>query len=145
MSLNEALRAAQLQARKEKRAADAAALSTLIGEADMIGKNDGNRPTTDAETAGLIQKFVKNIDDTSKHVADPAKKDALAREKALLLSFLPQRMEQARLEQILREIVAESGLSGPKAMGPAMKTLKERHGGQYDPQLASALAKAILG
>ena len=64
MTILESVKKAQLQARKEKRAVDASTLTTLIGEAEMIGKNDGNRASTDAEVVTVIKKFVKNIDET---------------------------------------------------------------------------------
>ena len=52
------------EARKMKYTATATLLTTLYSEAQMVGKNDGNRETTDAEVVAVIKKFVKNIDET---------------------------------------------------------------------------------
>ena len=48
-----------LNVRKEKKKKDSAFLSTLLGEVRMVGKNNGNRETTEDEAINTIQKFKK--------------------------------------------------------------------------------------
>ena len=59
MSLIAQIKSAQLQLRKDRATVHAAALSTLIGEAETIGKDAGNREVTDAELTALLKKFIK--------------------------------------------------------------------------------------
>jgi hypothetical protein len=61
MSLIQTIKADQVQARKA-RSASASILTTLIGEAEMIGKNAGDRESTDEEVIAIIKKFIKNLD-----------------------------------------------------------------------------------
>lgn len=148
MTLLETIRKAQLQARKEKRAADASTLTTLIGESEMIGKNDGNRASTDAEVVNVIKKFVKNIDETLNVLAkDYSKADrveALTGEKALLVTFLPQQLSEDQLRTILGGFVSALTEKNPKMMGKVLASLKEQYAGQYDGALASKVAKELL-
>lgn len=135
MTLLETIRKAQLQARKEKRAADASTLTTLIGESEMIGKNDGNRASTDAEVVNVIKKFVKNIDETLNVLAKDSSKadrvEALTGEKALLVTFLPQQLSEDQLRTILGGFVSASTEKNPKMMGKVLASLKEQYAGQY--------------
>ena len=60
MLLNK-IKADQLAARKAKDGLATALLTTLIGDAEMVGKNAG-RLVTDEEVVAVIKKFIKNID-----------------------------------------------------------------------------------
>ena len=148
MTLLDTIRKSQLQARKEKRAADASTLTTLIGEAEMIGKNDGNRASTDAEVVNVIKKFVKNIDETLTVLAKDSSKadrvEALTSEKALLVTFLPQQLSEDQLRTILGGFVSALTEKNPKMMGKVLASLKEQYAGQYDGALASKVAKELL-
>ena len=53
------IKAKQINARKA-RLSTATLLTTLIGEAEMVGKNQG-REVTDSEVLAMIKKFIKNI------------------------------------------------------------------------------------
>lgn len=147
MSLLNTIKKSQLLARKNRDAETASVLTTLIGEAEMIGKNDGNRESSDAEVVAVIKKFIKNLNDTLK-VADTYNDvDAAAKaqaEKQVLEVYLPKQFTEPDLLNAMREIIAVNTLSGPKAMGVLMKELKAKYEGQYDGAMASKLAKELL-
>lgn len=143
MSLIEQIKAKQLEARKAKSPA-VAVLTTLIGEATMIGKNDGNRETTDAEVIAVIKKFIKNIDDTMGMLTKDAPQAAeFAAEKNALKVFLPTQLDEVALRTVIVGIIAENGFVA-KDMGKVMGMLKAQYGGTYDGQLASILVKKVL-
>ena len=148
MTLLETVKKAQLQARKDKKSDDASSLTTLIGEAEMIGKNDGNRLTTDAELVAVLKKFIKNIDETLNIVASDATKAdrvaALTQEKTLLSTFLPKQLAEDELRVILAGFVAVLPEKNPKAMGKVLASLKDGFAGQYDGALASKVTKELL-
>ncbi len=145
MSLIQEIKSAQLAARKERRADDASLLTTLIGEAENVGKTNGNRAVTDQEVVAMIKKFIKNIDEVIKVVNPDTDGYASAvKEKALLETFLPSQLDEAALRTAMNAIVMELGLAGPKAMGTLMKEVKARHEGTYDGTVASKLAKELL-
>lgn len=144
------IKSAQIEARKAKNEVKASTLTTLIGEAGMIGKNAGNRETTDAEALGVIKKFIKNIDETISILSknqntEAAKLNQLEEEKAILQGFMPKQMSEDEVKSAIKSIVAEMGLSGPKAMGSVMKEMKARFDGTYDGGMVSKISKEILG
>lgn len=144
MSLLAQIKKDQLTARKSKDLIAASLLTTLIGEAEMVGKNDGNRDSTDAEVVAVIKKFVKNANDTLKVLsATDSRGPNLLAELEILEGYLPAQFTEDDLTRILSNIQAEI-FAGPKDMGKMLGLLKARHAGEYDGALASKVAKAVL-
>lgn len=137
MTMMERIRADQLQARKAKDEIATGLLTALVGEATMVGKNAGNRETTDDEVLAMVQKFVKNARETQKL----APSDKIATEIKMLEGYLPQQMTADEL----REVVVALRTENPAAnMGVVMKHLKDNFGGRYDGKVASQVVKDTL-
>lgn len=145
MSLIDTIKADQVSARKQRMTGVAALLTTLIGEAEMVGKNAG-RIVTDAEVQATIKKFIKNIDETIKALGDADPRTAIAMaERDTLLRYLPQQLSEAELRQHISAIHAGLLAQGDKAdMGAIMKVLKQRFDGLYDGKLASTCIREEL-
>ena len=47
-----------LQARRARATEQVKFLATLLGEVSIIGKNAGNRKTSDSETQSVVKKFL---------------------------------------------------------------------------------------
>lgn len=145
------IKAAQVQARKDRNSLKATLLTTLIGEAEMVGKN-ANRATTNDEILLVIQKFVKNINETisilsSKKTGEPqdAKVVELQAEREILQEFLPKQLTDAELIEHVRNIIA--GVLGTKStvvVGDVMSHLKNRFNGLYDGKTASVVVKNLI-
>lgn len=152
MSLLQSIQGAQVQARKSKTSQDDAIrvslLTTLLGEAATVGKNAGNRETSDAECVAVVKKFLKNIEDTRAALqGKEGAQEALHKldvEVQVLEAFLPAQLDEAQLRATLVGLAKELGAATPKDMGRLMKALKERFDGQYDGKLASTLCKDVL-
>ena len=140
------IKAASLAARKAHEADAAISLITLLSEASMIGKNDGGRETTDAETIAVVKKFIKNIDETLK-VRKGDQRDPvvvkLTMERLLYNSFLPKQLTEDELKGMLAFIVAKSYPTLP-TLSDMLKALKFSYDGLYDGGTAAKLAKEIL-
>lgn len=138
----------QVQARKNRDKTLAAILTTLYSEAAMIGKNDGNRKTTDDEVIKIIRKFIKNNEEVLTKISDnPANEYARAglyEENRILENYLPKQLSEKELNMTIGDIVSELDDPSPRSMGIVMKTLKEKFTGQYDGALASKLTKGWL-
>ena len=133
MSLMEQIKQKQVEARKSGDSS-AGVFTTLLGEASMIGKNAGNRETTDQEVIQVVKKFIKNIDETIKALAERGQNTAsFFNERAILEQFLPTQLNEATLFKIAAKF---------STMPEFMKYLKEHHAGQYDGKLASTVAKS---
>jgi uncharacterized protein YqeY len=138
------IKADQLAARKAKNTVATNVLTTLIGEAVAIGKNE-NRETTDAEIVATVKKFIKNIDEVLKVIdSESTGYHNAVTEKAILADYLPHQLSSLELSSVIGGIIAEIEASGPKDMGRVMKVLKLRYDGQYDGGVASGLIKITL-
>jgi uncharacterized protein YqeY len=144
MSLLQTIKAAQLQARKARDTIASNVLTTLIGEAEAIGKNAGNRETTDAEVVAIAKKFIKNMDETIALIKHPQALADLQRERSIVERYLPKQLTGVELIGILESLINELNAHTLREMGKIMKVLKERYDGQYDGATASALIKGML-
>lgn len=135
MSLIDQIKTQQLEARKNS-SESTSLLTTLLSEAVNIGKNNGNRETTDAEVVAVVKKFIKNIDETVSALTT-RNQDAskFLNEKAVLETFLPKQLTENELTEIAKT---------KNGMPDFMKFLKENHNGQYDGKLASTVAKTVF-
>ena len=104
--LLEKLQAASLEARKAQNAIAAGLLTTLYSEAARVGKDQGNRVSTDDEVVAVVKKFGKNIDETLAALPETdARVAALRVEKELLAAYLPQQLDEAGLSALVAELV----------------------------------------
>lgn len=132
MTLMEQIKAKQIAARKAGHSQDASLLTTLLGEAAMVGKN-ANRETTDAEVVAVVKKFVKNIDETVTALATRGQNvGVFLAERAVLEQFLPMQLSESALLEVAK---------CQENMPAFMKHLKENFAGKYDGKLASQVAK----
>jgi uncharacterized protein YqeY len=134
MTLMEQIKVKQVQARKSG-SIEASLLTTLLGEAAMVGKNAG-RETNDAEVVAVVKKFVKNIDETVSALTSRGQDAAtFVAERDVLEQFLPVQLSENALIEVAK--------CQPN-MPAFMKHLKENFAGKYDGKLASTVAKAVF-
>jgi len=144
MSLLQDIKDDQVACRKSGDKIKAEPLTTLYSEAAMVGKNKGNRETTDEEVIQVVKKFIKNINDTLETVQlSEMRQYELEKEIDLYSRYLPKQLTKEDLESIISFIVGENKYSMPKDIGKVMKDLAEEYPGQYDGKIASEIAKAF--
>lgn len=122
-------------------------LVTLLSEVESVGKNAGNRPTTDDEATRMIKKFVSNIDETLKSAKgrlDPQTLEKLAIEREALEKYLPQMVSDEEVSAFISAQVEQLAEKSPKQMGAIMKALKEKFGASFDAKTASEKIKLAL-
>lgn len=107
------------------------ALTTLLAEVGMVGKNKGNRVTTDEEAIPVIKKFISNIDETRKLIGDNNHEEF---ERQLYSTFLPAQLSEDQIG-VMVELLKQQG----KNKGEIMKWFKENHAGLYDGKYVSSL------
>jgi uncharacterized protein YqeY len=101
----------------------------------------------DGAVLGIVEKLIKQRNDSIEQFEKAGRADLAAKEKderELLRGYLPQQMSDAELSAAVDAAVAESGATGPQAMGKAMALLKPRIAGRADMGKASALVKQRL-
>lgn len=138
------IRDESLEARRARNTEKASLLVTLYAEAARVGKDAGNRDSTDDEVVKVVRKFIKGLDESLAVLTDETARARALAEKSVLSTFLPTMLAGQELKAAIDAIVAELTEKTPKQMGLVMKALKERYAGAYDGNEASALVKAAL-
>lgn len=144
MSLLAQLKNDSLLARKAADRVRGTLLSTLIGEAEMVGKNAANRESTDEEVQQTIRKFLKNNQEALGVIKDEERRAVLEQESAILTAYLPPLASDAEVQTFIAATVATLAERGPKQMGVVMGALKARYGSDFDAKQASVWIKDAL-
>ena len=117
-------------------------------EASMVGKNLGNRESTDQEVLQVIEKFVKNTNEV-KDILLKNNKDVsnVISEIDVLSKYLPKKMSYEELETVIKKTieVLKDLINMQLNMGNVMTLLKQNHNGKYDGKMASEIVKKELG
>lgn len=142
-TLIEKIREDQLHARKNNIRPARVVLTTLLGEAEMVGKNDGNRQSTDAEVLKVISKFVQNAKDTITALPAGSEQIAVLQAEIDVLSvYLPAMMSQEQLDAVISARIAELGAKANP--GSVIAHLKEHYPNQYDAKTIFDVVKEAL-
>jgi uncharacterized protein YqeY len=150
MTLIQTIKEHNLNARIQKLTAVSGLLTTLIGEAEMIGKNAGNRAPTDDEVLTLIRKFIKNNNETIALLAvvagdGGARALAIMGENHTLERYLPKQMTTEELAEAIQSCITSIRVAGaPVNTGSIMKMMKQHFDGTFDGKAASLVIKAAL-
>lgn len=145
MTIVDTIKTDKIDAMKAKDKVLKSILTTLLGEVQIVGKNDGNRETTDVEALKVITKFKKGVDETVTLTKDADKLAELEYEGMVYNKYLPTQMNDDELEQAIVKIIdIESRVrtDNPltkRDMGVIMGKLKAQYEGQYDGKVASKL------
>ena len=137
------LKAELLQARKDKNATRKTVLGPLVSEAVMIGKNMGNRETTDAEALTIIAKFRKGAIEIKGLVGPNCTAyDEAQAEIEIYNEFLPTELTQ---EEIVKEIGMFLQLNSEKAnIGSVMGHFRKNFDKRYNGKTLSKTINEIL-
>lgn len=143
MSLIEKVKADQVAARIAKESLKAVLLTTLLGEAQAVGKK-ACRDTTDDEVVAVVKKFIKGINDTLEFLKDQnaAATAVCVAEKAILEVYLPSQMTESQIY----DVVFNCKLNEPPNTykGQLMAHMKKNFAGQYDGKMAASVIDAML-
>jgi len=147
--LLEKLKHDALEARKARDTVKASLLTTLVAEAERVGKDEGNRPSSDAEVVAVIKKFIKNADESLRALesrSDPSEAAIthLQAEKTVLEGYLPSQASEAQIREQVERLVGVLDERSPKQMGALMAKLNSAFEGNFDKALASRIVKEAL-
>jgi len=144
MSKLKEIKEQQLEARKLKLHIRATLLTTLIGEAEMVGKNAGNRETTDAEVLAVIRKFEKNLRENMRIYKERnliEKMNEALVELLILEGLLPTKIDPAKIASDIRAMNVPLEM---KSLGAINKALKVAYGERFDGAQVTEVFKAML-
>jgi uncharacterized protein YqeY len=142
MTVTEKLKKESMRLRKE-RSPVAASIVFALSEIEKVGKNAGNRATTDDEAIRVIQKIVATINENLTH-ADTGRKVHLNYEKTVLESVLPQMATEDEVVDFLQETFGGKLAEIPKK-GDIMRALREEFGSLVDMKRAGVIVSELYG
>ena len=95
----------------------------------------------------VIRGLVKQRSDSIEQFRAAGRDDLVEKEsaeRAVLEAYLPATPDEAEVERVVRETIAEVGATSPKEMGRVMKPALERLGAAADGKLVSQVARRLL-
>jgi uncharacterized protein YqeY len=143
---NEALKEAMKSGDKRK-VATLRLINSALKDRDIEARGLGKERTSDDEILQLLQKMIKQRND-SIEAFDKAGRTDLAtqerEEKAIIEAYLPSQMSADDVRAAAKAAVAAVGAVSVKDMGKVMTELKAKYAGRMDFAKANAVVKELL-
>ncbi|MHB1294931.1 MAG: GatB/YqeY domain-containing protein [Anaerolineae bacterium] len=119
----------------------------LVRTAVQYAEIEWQRTATDSEVQDLIKREVKRRHEAIDLFRKGKRQDLVDQEEnllAVLLEYLPTQLSREQVEEVVRQIVAELGASGPSQTGPVMKQAMTQLKGQADGRLVNDVVREVL-
>jgi uncharacterized protein len=139
---------AAMKAGDKRRVATFRAVSAAIKDRDIAARGDGKGPLSNEDILGLLQKMVKQREESLDIYSKAGRADLATVEKEeidILNEFLPKALTEAELDEAIHDAIQKTGASGGKDMGKVIAALKADFPGRIDFGKASGRVKAALG
>ncbi|TAK47993.1 MAG: GatB/YqeY domain-containing protein [Xanthobacteraceae bacterium] len=137
-----------MKSKDERKLSTLRMVNAALKNADIDARGQGKGPLDDAAVLGLLQKMIKQRQESVELYDKGGRADLAQGEReeiAVIAAYLPQQMGEDEVKAAIAAAVAETGAAGIKDMGKVIGVLKAKHAGQMDFAKASALVKAALG
>ena len=144
--ISEALKVA-LKARDARRTTTLRAINSAIKDKDIAIRTENRGPATNDEILAILQKMVKQREESFAIYAQAGRADLATAEKEeidILNEFLPKGLSDEEIDVAIRAAIAATGAEGPKDMGKVIAQLKADYPGRIDFGKASGRVKAVL-
>lgn len=119
--------------------------ATLLNIKVATGKRDSG--LSDEEVLSAFAKESKKRQESAdlyKQGGDEDRTKAELAEKAIIDAYLPAQLSQDELNQVIDEVIKQTGASGPQAMGQVIGQVKAKVGATADGALIARLVKEKL-
>ncbi|WP_030240991.1 GatB/YqeY domain-containing protein [Streptomyces sp. NRRL S-350] len=136
---------AAIRDRDELRASTIRLTLSAVTSEEVAGKQ--KRELSDTDVLKVIGREAKKRREAAEAFDSAGRTDQAARERAegeLLATYLPKQLSDEELAGIVAAAVAESGASGPQAIGAVMKLVKPQVDGLAEGGRVAAAVKAAL-
>lgn len=134
-----------MKARDELRTSTLRMVLTAIGNEEVAGK--AARTLSADEERVVLAREAKKRREAAEAFRSGGAEDRAQREldeEQVLTGYLPTQLEDSELQALVAEAVAESGASGPQAMGAVMKLVSPRVAGRAEGGRVAAAVRAAL-
>ncbi|EAQ35037.1 hypothetical protein NB311A_14115 [Nitrobacter sp. Nb-311A] len=144
--INNAVKEA-MKAKDERKLSTLRMVNSTIKNADIEARGHGKPPLSDGDLLGLLQKMIKQRQESVALYEKGGREELAAQERAeiaVISVYLPKQMSDNDVQAAVAAVIAETGASGIKDMGKVIGALKAKYAGQMDFGRASGVVKAAL-
>jgi len=143
---NEALKEA-MRAKDQRRVGTLRLINSALKDKDIEARGLGKGPLSDEEILALLQKMIKQRNDSIEAYEKAGRADLVAQEqeeKQIIEAYLPQQMGPDEVKAAVQAAIASTGAASVKDMGKVMGELKAKFAGRMDFSKANGVVKDLL-
>ena len=136
-----------LKARDARRSSTLRLINSAIKDKDIAIRQENRGPATNEEILVILQKMVKQREESFAIYAQAGRADLATVEKEeidILNEFLPKGLSDAEVDAAIAAAIASTGAEGPKDMGKVIAQLKADYPGRIDFGKVSGQVRAAL-
>ena len=136
-----------MKAKDERKVSTLRMVNATLKNADIEARGAGKQPLGDAEVLSLLQKMIKQRQESVELYQKGARADLVKQEQeeiAIISGYLPKQMSDDEMKAAIEAAVTETGAAGMKDMGKVIGVLRGKYAGQMDMAKASGMVKARL-
>ncbi|WP_230531573.1 GatB/YqeY domain-containing protein [Microvirga roseola] len=122
-------------------------IQAALKDKDIEARGAGKEPLSDEEILALLQKMVKQRQESIAMYEQGGRTELAQQEKnevEVISSYLPKQMDEAETKAAIESAIAETGASSMKDMGKVVGVLRAKYAGRMDFAKASGLVKDML-
>ena len=122
-------------------------IQSAIKNRDIELRTASQQPDDDALVTEVLQKMIKQRRESVELYRKGNRDDLARKEEAeleVLKRWLPQRLSDEEVKNIIQASIAEAGAQGVQDLGKVMKLVMPKVSGRSDGKQVSELAKALL-
>ncbi len=102
---------------------------------------------SDAEVIDVLKREAKKRQESIDLFRQGGREDAARQEEielVVLKTYLPQQLAEGEVREVVRQVIAQLGATGPAQLGAVMKRAMEQLKGQADGRLVNQIAREML-
>ena len=146
MSLKEQIKNDVKEAMRAKETAKRDTLRNIQASIKQI-EVDERKEVTDSDVEAILMKYLKQREDAKAQFSEAGRDDLVEKEDAeidIVKNYLPEPMDDAELESILKEVIASVGAESMKDMGKVMGAAKSTIGSRAEGGRINQTVKKLL-
>ncbi|KAA2241050.1 GatB/YqeY domain-containing protein [Salinarimonas soli] len=122
-------------------------MQAALKDKDIEARGLGKEATSDEDIMSLLQKMVKQRQESAAIYEQNGRPELAQTEKAeieVIQSYLPKPLDEAETRAAIQAAIADTGAASMKDMGKVVGALRGQYAGRMDFAKASALVKEML-
>ena len=118
-----------------------------ISNRGSSNKDSSENSLSDSEVIQLLTKMIKQRKESAEIYNKSNRNDLEKKEKdeiEIIEQYMPSQIDDEEVDELINQVINETGSSNIRDMGKVMSVLKEKYSGQMDFARASSIVKEKL-